>query len=817
MPGFLAQSVSDAFRAFDDARQQEEAALPGTTTTSPEAEHAGTRIGRYELIEPLGEGGFGIVWLAEQLLPVRRRVALKILKLGMDTCEVIARFEAERQALAMLDHPNIAKVFDAGATPTGRPYFVMELVEGEPITRHCERTCAPLSVRMQLFVSVCQGVQHAHQKGIIHRDLKPSNLLVARGDSDPVVKIIDFGIAKATGTERLTDHTLVTHAGRLIGTPAYMSPEQAGPGSDVDTRSDVYSLGVVLYELLTGTTPLSPEAWLREFAEPSAPPYPRDPLRPSTRLRTLSAERLQAFAAAQQSEPAKLIGAVRGDLDWIVMKALERDRTRRYDSAAALAADVQRYLSREPVSARPPTAGYLLRRYTQRHRAAVAAAITVVLVLLASSIASTWMYLNQRTSLAQSQQVSRFLKKVLAQASVEKALGRDTTMMREILDETARTLATELPDQPAVEAELRGVIGATYRDISEYQLSLPQTERALSLQRTLHHGDHDAVAQALLDHGNTLEYLGRMKEAEACLREALAMRQRLLGDADVRTAAVHTLLAWTLMKSGRAREGEASAQLAVAAWRKHPRDPGLRDAPKTLACVFHHLNRHPESIAIYEEELQSLRASHGPEHPDIASALDNLGVELTRVKRFDEAEPLFVEALRQAKKFQGSRSPIADHSYAGLSRVAASRQKWDQQLEHARAALAGAKSVFPPGHRYHRESCDVLAGALLQNAERLADEANQPSSPVDVARQAATQALSLLDEISRTPDLAATSKAPPAWLDCLRGAVMLGDPSTRTEAQTLLTRGLETLRKKAKPSAEETKRIQKAEGWLAKR
>lgn len=817
MPGFLAQSVSDAFRAFDDARQQEEeASFPSAITALPEAERAGTRIGRYELIEPLGEGGFGIVWLAEQVLPVRRRVALKILKLGMDTCEVIARFEAERQALAMLDHPNIAKVFDAGATPTGRPYFVMEWVEGEPVTRHCENTCAPLSVRMEIFIAVCQGVQHAHQKGIIHRDLKPSNLLVALRDGKAVVKIIDFGIAKATGSERLTDHTLVTHAGRLIGTPAYMSPEQAGPGSDVDTRSDVYSLGVVLYELLTGTTPLSSEAWLREFAEPSAPARPRDPLRPSTRLRTLSAERLQAFAAAQQSEPAKLIGAVRGDLDWIVMKALERDRTRRYDSAAALATDLQRHQDREPVSARPPTAGYLLRRYAQRHRAAVAAAVTIMLVLLASSVASTWMYLNQRTALAQSQQVSSFLKKVLAQAGVEKALGRDATMMREILDETARTLATELPDQPAVEAELRSVIGATYRDISEYDLSLAQSERALSLLRMKHRGDHDSVAQALLDHGNTLEHLGRMKEAEAVLREALAMRQRLLGDADPRTAAVHTLLAWTLMKSARAREGEASANLAVAAWRKNPRDPGLRDAAKTLASIFHHTNRHDESIALFEEELSYLREAHGAEHPDVCTALDNLGIELIRVKRFDDAEPLLVEALRQADKFHGNRNPLAYHSYAGLSRVAASRQQWDRQLEHARTALATTITVYPPGHRYHRESCDVLVSALLQNAERLADEASQPSPNPNQAASA-TAALALLDEIARSPELAAIPKASPAWLDCLRGAVLLGDPSTQPKAQTLLTRGLETLRKKAKPSEEEAKRIKKAEGWLAKR
>ncbi len=341
----------------------------------PADEAPGAIVGPYTLLRPLGEGGMGVVFLAEQAQPVRRQVALKIVRPGMGSQQVLARFEAERRALALMDHPNIAKVLDAGTTPTGRPYFVMELVPGTPITRYCDEHRLTPTQRLGLFVQVCRGVQHAHQKGVIHRDLKPSNLMVPLYDGKPVPKIIDFGLAKATG-QKLTDSTLVTQVGLVVGTPEYMSPEQAEPNQpDVDTRSDVYSLGVLLYELLTGTTPLRRERTgdaglldlLRVIRE-------EEPPRPSARLGTIA--ELPSVAASRGVEPRKLVGLVRGDLDWIAMKCLEKDRTRRYETADGLARDVERFLRDEPVEASPPgpatgcgsSPGVTRRRWPRRRR-----------------------------------------------------------------------------------------------------------------------------------------------------------------------------------------------------------------------------------------------------------------------------------------------------------------------------------------------------------------------------------------------------------------------------------------------------------------
>ncbi len=374
--------------AFLGGAEQQEA-----TRDQPIVEHPGTIIGPYKLLEQIGEGGFGVVFMAEQTQPVRRKVALKVLKPGMDTRQVVARFEAERQALAIMDHPHIAKVLDGGATETGRPYFVMELVRGVPITEFCDQNLLTPRQRLELFIPVCQAIQHAHQKGIIHRDLKPSNVLVSRHDTTPVVKVIDFGVAKALG-QVLTDKTLFTGIAQMIGTPLYMSPEQAGMSDlDIDTRSDIYSLGVLLYELLTGATPFD-EARFTQAAQDDIRRIIREeePPRPSTRLSD-SKETLPSISALRGMEPAKLTKLVRGELDWIVMKALEKDRNRRYETANSIAADIERYLKDEPVQACPPSAGYRIRKFVSRNRAPLfttAAIGLATLVLFAAMAWSAW-------------------------------------------------------------------------------------------------------------------------------------------------------------------------------------------------------------------------------------------------------------------------------------------------------------------------------------------------------------------------------------------------------------------------------------------
>jgi serine/threonine protein kinase len=462
----------------------------------------GTNIGPYRLLERLGEGGFGVVYLAEQHHPVRRTVALKVLKPGMDTGQVIARFEAERQALALMDHPNIARVLDGGETDTGRPYFVMELVKGVPITRYCDEHQLSPRERLALFVPVCEAVQHAHQKGIVHRDIKPTNVLVADYDGRAVPKVIDFGIAKAMG-QSLTERTLVTNVGGIIGTLEYMSPEQAEFNShDIDTRADIYSLGVLLYELLTGTTPLTKQR-LVESAITEALRLIREeePPTPSTRLSD-SKESLPSVSAQRKREPARLTREVRGELDWIVMKCLEKSRTRRYETANGLARDLQRYLSDEPVEAGPPSASYKLRKFARKHRKLLWVAASFAGLLAAGAAVSTWQAIRATRAEARAIEeknradeeaaianaVNDFLQKdLLGQADIGNqaatAERNKDVNVREVLDRAALSIGSKFAGQELTEAAIRLTIGKAYRAIGEYSEAQKHLQRSLELRK----------------------------------------------------------------------------------------------------------------------------------------------------------------------------------------------------------------------------------------------------------------------------------------------------------------------------------------------
>lgn len=800
MSGTLHQFVDGLFEELDSPRVSAVDSPTEPMAFQPAyAEKAGDLIGHYTLIEILGEGGFGSVWRAEQARPVRREVALKIIKLGMDTREVIARFEAERQALAVLDHPNIAKVFDAGATPTGRPYFVMELVRGKPLTKYCNEHQMALADRLALFADVCRAVQHAHQKGIIHRDLKPSNLLVTLVDGKPVPKVIDFGIAKATGESRLTENTLVTRMDRLMGTPAYMSPEQAEPGMDIDTRSDIYSLGVVLYELLTGQVPFQIGADGKAKRE-------RDARRPSTRIKSFTAEQLQKLGQAQRVEGPKLIGLMKGDLDWIAVKALEQDRARRYDSANAFAEDIRCFLHQKPVSARPPTSWYLLKRFTQRNKLGVSAAAIILITLIAGIATSTWMYFKEKQALVRSEQVAKFMQELLAEAGPSSALGDDTALLLKIMARTAERIGKELADQPLVQIELRHTLAVTYYELKEFPLAIAQADEALRLRQFHAPNDLPGLAKAMSLRGSILDTWGHDEESILALRAAIALHEQLHGPDHERVALLQGKLAWPLMNTGHAAEAETLARRATEAFRKAA-DPSLMiSGTKTLAMILHRTKRDEEAVALGNEMLAVLKKRFGPEHPQIYYILDNLGYDLCALKRNDEAEAVLLEAVRQGEKFFPVHDSLSPHVYGSLLSIAARRNDWAQQIQYARRRLAFTQRPTTPDERDVRAAAAQLARVLMSNAERCLEDARQTPS-------AAIEATAYLDELRTSGILRPDLKSNAAWMDCLTGYQLILDPTKREEGKTLLARGVEGLKKKTKPVPEDTRRVKKAQAW----
>jgi serine/threonine protein kinase/tetratricopeptide (TPR) repeat protein len=632
-----------------------------------------TFIGPYKLLEQIGEGGFGVVFVAEQTQPVRRRVALKLLKRGLDTRQVVARFEAERQALAIMDHPNIAKVFDGGATVSGLPYFVMELFKGIPITDFCDQNRLTLWQRLELIVAVCGAVQHAHQKGIIHRDLKPSNVLVTMHDVTPVVKVIDFGVAKALEQE-LTERTLFTGFAQIIGTPLYMSPEQAGQSVlDIDTRSDIYSLGVMLYELLTGTTPFGKERLKQAaFDEIRRIIGEEEPPKPSTRL-SESRELLQSISAQRQTEPAKLLKLVRGDLDWIVMKCLEKDRNRRYATATALADDIERCLNNEPVVACPPSTAYRLGKFARRNKARLVVALIVIATLLVGTTVATWQAvratrakaaaavekLRADEEAATANSVTNYLQQMLY--SIEPGAGEGLNYtVRQLLDDYENDLERQSPARPQVQAALHATLGRAYACFGEAAKGRKHLTRALELRRSVFGDKHEKYAETLVDYSrpDVSDPSKRPEpERETDLRQALAIyRERGVGGRPLIYA--FRILQWHLIEEaavgmpGKWQEVEQVSYEGLAEARK---SPGV-EFPETvlilrgLVRAKTHLSQHAEAEKIARESLAMVVRLLGPEHDETGWTYFILAEVLRNQNKFKAALQANIQALTVLRK-----------------------------------------------------------------------------------------------------------------------------------------------------------------------
>ena len=612
------------------------------------------RIGPYRILRILGEGGMGSVLLAEQTEPVQRRVALKVIKLGMDTREVVARFEAERQALAVMDHPNIARVLDAGATERGRPFFVMELVQGVPITTYCDQHRLTTRERLELFVPVCMAVQHAHQKGVIHRDLKPANVLVSVQGNEPVPKIIDFGIAKAID-RRLTEKTLHTAHGQFIGTPHYMSPEQAEmSGLDVDTRTDVYSLGVLLYELLTGRLPFDREKLnAGGFAEIARMIRDTEAPRPSTRVGTTQGQRAEAIGERRQTDLKSLGRDLRGDLDWIILKAIEKDRTRRYETANGLAVDIERHLRDAPVSASPPSVGYRTSKFIRRHRFGVAAGAAIALALVAGVTLATIGLLRATRAeqlasaeAAKARAVSDFLRQTLKTADPLGGQGGHEVTVVETLEAAVPRLTSSFEDQPAVRAALRETVGTTFLGLGRLDEAEAQLRLAVEESRAIDGGGLETAA-ALDGLGEIEFYRDDLDAAERRFEEALEIRRDLLGDDHPDTIFLLNNLATVYTYKERYEEAESLYRDVVDRLPRHadPADPRIATQMLNLASVLRTQKKFDEAAGFYQRSLEHRRRYLGPDHPEVAVVLGHMAGLYRSQDRCEQALPFIREAL----------------------------------------------------------------------------------------------------------------------------------------------------------------------------
>jgi non-specific serine/threonine protein kinase/serine/threonine-protein kinase len=727
----------------------------GVETTSPE--HRPEQIGSYQILELLGEGGMGEVYKAERHSPIRQTVAVKVVKLGMNSREIVGRFESERQALALMDHPGIARVLDAGTTITGRPYFVMDFVAGHPITVFCDEHRLSIHDRLKLFVKVCDAIGHAHTKAIIHRDIKPTNVLAYLQDGTAAVKVIDFGIAKALTSDRLTDLTVNTGQGRAIGTYECMSPEQVEGSADIDTRTDVYSLGVLLYEMLTGTKPFehstlasSTDAEIRRIIREVEPP------RPSTRL-TAIGEDANVLAERRQARLDVLSRQLREELEWIPLKAMRKDRARRYTSPAQLAEDIRNYLDGRPLLAGPESRAYRVRKYVGRHRRGLltAAAGAVVLVGTAAYYVHSLRAEQAKTSaaLVESEKLraeaqrqalvarksSDFLANIFRNADPNRSLGAAVTVVQ-ALEQAVKTLDDGTKsEEPMTEAMVRYVAGTTLRSLGRFNEALPNFQRAVELDKKYRLPDDPQIAVTLADYGLLLMEQGKIAEAEPLYRESLRLDQLYRPDNGVEIAHGLNNLGSVLKEQKKFAEAEQLTKQSIEIRKKilPPGDPDIASAMNNLAKMYWMQGKLAEAEPIVRETLEMRKAALPPGHPNIAQSMLNLSVLMRDEGKFAEAEPLarIVEPLGKldeaAALFRETLSIRKAALPAGDPRIADSMYRLANVLV-AQAKLDEAEQMFVQALAIQKAR-DAKAAPTTQTAGKLADLLKQTARPEEAA------------------------------------------------------------------------------------